>query len=123
MCGFDIEKLTDPEGLTWTRQFSIYDESDALNLIKEIIIQDMQLDPKRLEPKKVRWAISNAKNQGYLTEQLEQESEGSRGKLIAQIYILYRKALAANNAIKVLHTEATKPTLTLFFNALCSRVE
>ena len=61
---FDIDKYKDPEGLTWTRQFSIYDESDVQSLIKEIVTQEMNLDPKRFEPKKVRWAISNAKNNG-----------------------------------------------------------
>ena len=59
---FDIDKFKDPEGLSWTRQFSIYDEADAQNLVKEIVTQDLQLDPKRFEPKKVRWAISTAKN-------------------------------------------------------------
>ncbi len=96
---FDIDKFHDSEGLKWTRQFSIYDESDAQNLIKEIITQDMQLDPKRFEPKKIRWAISNAKNQGLLPDQLEQQADGQRGKLIAQTYRHYRKALAANNAL------------------------
>ena len=31
--------------------------------MKEIVTQELQLDPKRFEPKKTRWAISNAKNQ------------------------------------------------------------
>lgn len=48
---FDIDKFKDPEGLTWTKQFSIYDETDAQSLIKEIVTQDLQLDPKRFEPK------------------------------------------------------------------------
>ncbi len=96
---FDIEKFRDPEGLTWTRQFSIYDESDAQTLIKEIITQDLQLDPKRFEPKKVRWSISKAKNIGLLPSQLAEEAEGNRGKLIAETYQLYRKSLAANNAL------------------------
>ncbi len=96
---FDIDKFVDTEGLSWTRQFSIYDEKDAQNLIKEIVTQDLQLDPKRFEPKKIRWAISNAKNQGWMPEKLEVESEGHRGKLIAKVYRLYRKSLAANNAL------------------------
>ena len=96
---FDIDKYKDPEGLTWTRQFSIYDESDVQSLIKEIVTQEMNLDPKRFEPKKVRWAISNAKNNGYLPEQLKNEAEGHRSKLTAEAYRLYRKALAANNAL------------------------
>ncbi len=96
---FDIEKFNDKEGLKWTRQFSIYDESDAKSLVKEIVIQELQLDPKRFEPKRVRWAISNAKNMGLLPDELEAQSDGQRSKLIAQTYRLYRKALAANNAL------------------------
>ncbi|MCT0230403.1 exodeoxyribonuclease V subunit gamma [Synechococcus sp. CS-1324] len=96
---FDIDKYRDPDGLTWTRQFSIYDESDAQTLVKEIVTQELGLDPKRFEPKKVRWAISNAKNQGWLPEQLEQEQPGQRGKQVADAYRRYRRALAANNAL------------------------
>ncbi len=96
---FDIDKFQDEEGLRWTRQFSIYDETDAQSLIKEIVTQELQLDPKRFEPKKIRWAISNAKNQGWLPDQLESELEGPRGKLIADTYRRYRRALAANNAL------------------------
>ena len=96
---FDIDKFKDPEGLTWTKQFSIYDETDAQSLIKEIVTQDLQLDPKRFEPKKVRWAISNAKNQCLLPDDLSKNQEGQKGKLVAETYRLYRKALAANNAL------------------------
>jgi len=96
---FDIDKFKDPEGLTWTRQFSIYDETDAQSLIKEIVTQDLQLDPKRFEPKKVRWAISNAKNQCLLPDDLLNIQGGQRDKLVAETYRLYRKALAANNAL------------------------
>jgi len=96
---FDIDKYKDPEGLSWTRQFSIYDEADAQSLVKEIVTQEQGLDPKRFEPKKVRWAISNAKNQGWMPEQLEADSGGQRGKLMAETYRRYRRALAANNAL------------------------
>ncbi len=96
---FDIDKFEDPEGLKWTRQFSIYDESDAQTLVKEITTQELQLDPKRFEPKKVRWAISNAKNQGLLPIDLQEKAEGQRAKLVAETYRCYRKALAANNAL------------------------
>jgi DNA helicase-2/ATP-dependent DNA helicase PcrA len=96
---FDIDKYKDPEGLSWTRQFSIYDEADAQSLVKEIVTQEQGLDPKRFEPKKVRWAISNAKNQGWMPEQLEADAGGQRGKLMAETYRRYRRALAANNAL------------------------
>ncbi|WP_320677431.1 ATP-dependent helicase [Prochlorococcus sp. MIT 1300] len=99
MLRFDIDKYTDTEGLKWTRQFSIYDETDAQNLVKEIVTQELQLDPKRYEPKKLRWAISNAKNQGWTAADIEGQIDGPRGKLISDLYSRYRRALAANNAL------------------------
>ena len=96
---FDIDKYKDGEGLSWTRQFSIYDENDAQSLVKEIVTQELGLDPKRFEPKKVRWAISSAKNQGQLPEHLEAEARGQRDRQVAQAYRHYRRALAANNAL------------------------
>ena len=98
---FEIDKYKDPEGLSWTRQFTIYDESDAQSLVKEITTQELQLDPKRFEPKKLRWAISNAKNQGWLPGDLERQEagQGHRGKLLVDTYRRYRRALAANNAL------------------------
>ncbi|MFM7265360.1 MAG: ATP-dependent helicase, partial [Cyanobium sp.] len=96
---FDIDKYRDPEGLTWTRQFSIYDENDVQSLVKEIVTQELGLDPKRFEPKKVRWAISQAKNQGWLPDAMETNAEGPRERRIAEAYRRYRRALAANNAL------------------------
>ena len=98
---FDIDKYKDSEGLSWTRQFTIYDEADAQSLVKEITTQELQLDPKRFEPKKLRWAISNAKNQGWLPGDLERQEagQGHRGKLLVETYRRYRRALAANNAL------------------------
>ena len=50
MLRYDIDKFRDSEGLTWTKQFSIYDEADAQSLVKEIVTQELQLDPKRFDP-------------------------------------------------------------------------
>jgi DNA helicase-2/ATP-dependent DNA helicase PcrA len=96
---FDIDKYKDPQGLSWTKQFSIYDESDVQNLLKEIVTQEMGLDPKRFEPKKVRWEISTAKNHGLMPEQVEARAQGLRERKIAEAYARYRQALAANNAL------------------------
>ena len=37
---YDIDKFQDLEGLTWTKQFSIYDESDSQSLVKEIVTKN-----------------------------------------------------------------------------------
>ncbi|TGG91580.1 MAG: AAA family ATPase [Aphanocapsa feldmannii 277cV] len=95
----DIDKYRDPEGLSWTRQYSIYDESDVQSLIKEIVVQELNLDPKRFEPKKLRWVISKAKNHGQLPNQFETDNQSQRGRLLTEIYRRYRNAMAANNAL------------------------
>ena len=96
---FDIDKYKDPDGLSWNRQFSIYDETDSQTLLKEIITKEMQLDPKKFNPKKIKWAISNAKNQCLTPKELEAKSENQFDKLIADAYMRYRTALSKNNAL------------------------
>jgi len=96
---FDIDKYKDPEGLSWNRKFSIYDETDSLTLIKEIINQEMQLDPKRYDPKKIKWAISNAKNQCLTPKELKEKSENHFDEITANAYSKYRVSLSKNNAL------------------------
>ncbi|MGJ3246368.1 MAG: DNA helicase PcrA [Elainellaceae cyanobacterium] len=96
---FDIEKYESASGYRWTRNFSIFDESDAQSLVKDIVVNQMNLDDKRFEPRSVRYAISNAKNQGQTPADFEQDQPNYRGRVIADVYRAYEKALAANNAL------------------------
>ena len=96
---FDFDKYQDLEGLSWNKQFSIYDETDSQTLIKEIITQEMNLDPKQYVPKKIKWAISNAKNQCLTFNELEEKSENNMDRVIADAYKKYKTALSKNNAL------------------------
>ena len=96
---YDIEKYNDPEGLKWTRQFSIYDETDSQTLVKEIVSQEMNLDPKRFDPKKIKRAISNAKNQCFTSNELEEKADDHFEKIVAEAYKRYRISLSKNNAL------------------------
>lgn len=96
---FDIEKFQDRHGRKWTRTFSIFDESDAQSLVKEIVTQKLNLDDKKFDPKSVRYAISNAKNKSLSPEDLEKEQPNYRGRVISNVYSMYQDALAANNAL------------------------
>ena len=96
---YDIEKYKDPEDLKWTKQFSIYDETDSQTLVKEIVTQDMGLDPKRFDPKKIKRAISNAKNQCLTANDLEEKADNHFDKIIADSYKRYRISLSKNNAL------------------------
>ncbi len=96
---FDIEKYQDPKGRKWTKTFSIFDESDVLGVMKDIIINKLNLDDKKFDPRSVRYAISAAKNQGQSPQELEQEQNNFRGRVIANIYDCYLDRLAENNAL------------------------
>lgn len=93
----DIEKYKDPAGIR-TRNFSIFDESDAQSLVKTIVLSK-NLDDKKFEPRSIRYAISNAKNQGFSPQDVEREQSNFRGRVIAEVYTDYQKALADNNAL------------------------
>ncbi len=96
---FDVEKYQDSSGRKWDRNFSIFDESDAQSLIKEIVTQKLNLDDKKFDPKSMRYAISNAKNKSLSPQDLEKEQPNYRGRVIANVYSLYQDTLAANNAL------------------------
>ncbi|MBD2136409.1 DNA helicase PcrA [Anabaena sp. FACHB-1237] len=96
---FDIEKYQDEKGRKWDRNFSIFDESDVQSLIKEIVTKELNLDSKKFEPRSVRYAISNAKNQGFSPKEFEREQPNYRGRVIADVYSLYQDKLAQNNAL------------------------
>jgi len=99
MLRFDIEKYQHPQGYRWTRNFSIFDESDAQSLVKTIVTQDLNLDDKKFNPRSVRYAISNAKNQNFTPADFEREQPNYRGRVIADVYRRYQQSLAENNAL------------------------
>ncbi len=96
---YDIEKYKSSDGQTWTKSFSIFDESDAQSLVKGIVVGQMNLDDRKFNPRSVRFAISNAKNQGFTPDEYEQENPHFKGRAIAEVYRYYQRGLSANNAL------------------------
>ncbi|WP_445628920.1 DNA helicase PcrA [Nostoc sp. DSM 114167] len=96
---FDIEKYVDEKGRKWNRNFSIFDESDVISLIKEIVNKELNLDDKKFDARSVRYAISNAKNQGFSPQEFENEQPNYRGRVIADVYNRYQNKLVENNAL------------------------
>ncbi len=96
---FDVEKYQDEKKRQWNRNFSIFDESDAQSLIKEIVTKQLNLDDKKFEPRSVRYAISNAKNQGLSPREYQLEEPDYKGRVIADVYSIYQDKLAGNNAL------------------------
>lgn len=96
---FDVEKYQDEKGRHWQKNFSIFDESDVQTLIKEIVTKQLNLDSKKFDPKSVRYAISNAKNQGLSPREFEEQQPNYRGRVIGEVYNIYQDQLAANNSL------------------------
>ena len=96
---YDINKYQDERGRTWNRNFSIFDESDVQNLIKNIVTKQLNLDDKRFDPRQVRYKISNAKNKGLSPEQFLIEETGYKARVIGEVYSEYQNQLASNNAL------------------------
>ena len=103
LCGrilrYDIEKYQDEKGRQWKKNFSIFDESDAQNVVKQIVTKILNLDDKKFDPRKVRYAISNAKNKGRSPQEYQAAEPDYRGRVIGDVYSRYQDALAANNAL------------------------
>ncbi|HBE19348.1 MAG TPA: DNA helicase UvrD [Cyanobacteria bacterium UBA11149] len=96
---YDINKYQDEQGRQWQRNFSIFDESDAQSLVKNIVTKKLNLDDQQFDPRKIRYAISNAKNQGLSPQAFAQEQTNYKGRTIAEVYSNYQEQLAANNSL------------------------
>ena len=96
---YDINKYQDSKKRKWDRNFSIFDESDVQNILKNIILKQFNLDEKTFNPRAIRYAISSAKNLGLSPEEYLKEHSYSKGRVIAEIYDEYQTQLAENNAL------------------------
>ena len=81
----------------YANSFSIYDSSDSLRLIR-MILKDLNIDEKRLPPRGVAAAISNAKNKLMDAGLFSDFAENPYEKRIATVYTEYEKRLAEQSA-------------------------
>ncbi|MCX6811498.1 MAG: UvrD-helicase domain-containing protein, partial [Candidatus Berkelbacteria bacterium] len=86
-------------GQGFTPNFSIYDEDDALSLIKKIM-KDKRFDPKKFAPQTIRAIISNAKNELIGPRKFKNIAHRSNfEKISAKVYSTYERELRAANAL------------------------
>lgn len=90
------------------QQFSIYDDDDQLTLLKQIM-EELNLDPKQIPPKAIRWQIAQAKNETAKVIEFLQENHllSPNGIEIAK---KYQEKLLQNQALDfgdlLIHTVA-----------------
>jgi len=83
----------------YTRSFVIYDASDQLALLKECL-KELNIDEKKIAPRAVLNAISDAKNKLLDVEAFTAKASGDYFlEKAALVYALYQKKLRANNAL------------------------
>jgi DNA helicase II / ATP-dependent DNA helicase PcrA len=82
----------DADLLGYPRQFTIYDEADAVRLTG-YVIRDLGLDTKRFPPRSVHAAISAAKNDGVDAETYTQKAGNLFERKIGQVFAEYQSRL------------------------------
>lgn len=92
----------DAGAIGFTQSFSIYDSDDALRLITKVC-KDLDLDSKRFPPRMFANSISNLKNELIDVDSVdggrEDNPDGQRLELIAQVYREYQRRLKLANAM------------------------
>ncbi|HLX60903.1 MAG TPA: UvrD-helicase domain-containing protein [Planctomycetota bacterium] len=85
------------EALGYTRDFTIYDDEDSMDMVKDIFKEmGLDRDDKRLTPRAIRQEISAFKNKVITPEEVPDGMFHER--LIKQVYAEYEKALRKNLA-------------------------
>ncbi len=88
----------DAERLGYSRSFTIYDESDALRMLKRCM-EEQRVDPKRYPPRAIRSQISGAKNQLVDADAYAQAAGSVFEETAAGVFHLYEKRMLEANAM------------------------
>ncbi|MEA2113748.1 MAG: UvrD-helicase domain-containing protein [Patescibacteria group bacterium] len=95
----DIDKLSSQKNeAQYKKNFVIYDTTDQLSLIKQII-RDSGISPDQFKPNTVQTAISRAKDRLIDTISYQEQAQEYFPKTAAKIYSAYQMALKKANAL------------------------
>ena len=94
----DIEKYAFRSGKTLDKNFTIYDETDSLAIIKQAV-KKINLDDKVYQPKLIKAIISNAKNKMQDAYTFATFARDFKSQNIAKVFEFYENTLNNNNAI------------------------
>ncbi len=89
----DIEQL---DG--FTRNFTIFDKSEQLTIVKDILRQ-FHLDDKQYHPRTIHDLVSKAKNKFINPNNYANTADGFYEKIVAKVYPMYQNTLKKNNAL------------------------
>lgn len=95
---FDVKNYASEEGRNWAENFTIFDQDESMQLIKQAIKAE-NLDDKIYAPQMVRSVISMAKNKMQSAYDFATRARDYRSEKIALVFDRYEKLLAENNGI------------------------
>jgi DNA helicase-2/ATP-dependent DNA helicase PcrA len=81
----------------FSRNFTIYDDSDQLSIIKRIV-KELNIDPKHFNPKSISYFISGAKNELIDAENYKKYINSPFEKITSSVYERYEKYMHGANA-------------------------
>lgn len=82
----------------FTSNFSILDSSDQLSVIRTCL-RELNIDPKKFDPKAIQSAISGAKNELVTPEGFVAKVGDYFQGVAGKVYTLYQKKLRSNNSL------------------------
>ena len=88
----------DIQRLGFSSNYAIYDPDDQLTVIRQCL-KELNLDPKRYDPRGILAAISGAKNELITPDQYEKNAGDYFQSIVARVYKLYQHRLQNNNAL------------------------
>ncbi|MBV7390348.1 DNA helicase PcrA [Enterococcus alishanensis] len=88
----------DVDAIGYDRNFTILDGSDQLSLMKRIL-KDLNIDPKKYDPRSILGTISNAKNELITPDQYAEMQGSFFEEIVARCYESYQKALRNNQSM------------------------
>ncbi|MCI2255006.1 DNA helicase PcrA [Domibacillus sp. PGB-M46] len=88
----------DIDRIGYSRNFTILDTADQLSVIKSIL-KDLNIDPKKFDPRALLGAISSSKNILVDAAAFARQQGGYMDKVTSDVYTEYEKRLKKNNAL------------------------
>ncbi|MYL21483.1 DNA helicase PcrA [Halobacillus litoralis] len=88
----------DIDRIGYDRNFSILDSSDQLSVIKQVL-KELNLDPKKWDPRAMLGAISNSKNELMTAEDYAKQAGSTHEEQVAEVYKGYQKKLRKNQSL------------------------
>lgn len=86
------------ERLGYDKNFTIIDSDDSLTVIKRIL-KDMNIDPKRCNPKFIKNQISSCKNEMVTVEKYHNLVNDEVSDITYRVYKKYQETLLRNNSL------------------------